>query len=53
MRGLIANSLFAGAAYQQADVCAQAAGHSLALGLLTLFFCMLTNHLVAAWLRTR
>jgi len=40
-------------AYQQAVVCGNAAGHSLALGLLVLFFCMLTNHLVAAWLRTR
>lgn len=51
MRGLIANLCFAGAAYQQADLCAQAARHGLAIGLLTLFFSLLANQLVAAWLK--
>lgn len=49
IRTLIANALFAGAAYQQASLCADAARHSFALGVLMLFFCHLGNQLVAAW----
>lgn len=49
MRAMISNLGFAGAAYQQAGLCADAAAHGLATGLLTLFACFLTNTLIAAW----
>ena len=51
LRTLIANAAFAGAAYQQADLCASAARHGLAVGVLMLFFCFLANRLVSAWLK--
>lgn len=51
MRTLIANGCFAGAAWQQADLCASAARHGLAIGVLALFMCFLTNTLIAAWWR--
>lgn len=51
MRRLIANACFAGAAYQQASLCADAARHGLAVGLLALFLSLFANHLVAAWLK--
>lgn len=48
---LIANGCFAYAAWSQAEICADAARHGLAVGLLMLFMCLVANHLVATWLR--
>lgn len=42
---------FGTVAGQEAGICARAAEHGVFLGLLMLFFCLLTNHLVAAWIR--
>lgn len=53
MRWLLSNVGFAGSAWFQADYCAQIARHGVFVGLLALFFCLLTNHLVAAWLKLR
>lgn len=49
MRALISNLCFAGAAYQQADLCAAAARHGLAVGVSMLFMCFLANRLIGAW----
>lgn len=51
MRWLIANACFGYAAWQQATICADAARHGIAIGLLMLFMCLLSNQLVAAWLK--
>jgi hypothetical protein len=51
IRGLIANAFYAGAAWQQASLCADAARHGLFVGLLMLFFVTLANLIVASWWR--
>ena len=44
--------LHAAWAYQQASICSDLAGRlGLWVGLTSLFFCMLSNQLVASWLK--
>ena len=51
IRALLANAFYAAAAWQQAGLCADAARHGIATGLLMLFFVTLANMLIAAWWR--
>lgn len=51
IRALVANAFYAGWAWQEAGLVADAARHGVATGALMLFFCLLANVLLAAWWR--
>lgn len=49
IRAILRNAFFGYCAWGEATFCASVASRSLAGGLLALFFCLLTNQLLAAW----
>lgn len=49
IRALLRNAFFGYCAWGEATLCAAAAQRSIAGGLLMLFFCLLSNQLLAAW----
>lgn len=50
MRRLAFNAVCAYWAWVQAGLCAQAAAHGIAAGLLMLFMCFVSNRIAGAWI---